>query len=258
MRSVGLADDLELVDRVGGGGSVELHGSAPRLGQHRGERALGQRQLERVVVGRLARRRAAAPSTALAPRGSSASAASTRHGLCATPPSATRPAAVALHDGRHRDQRERVGRAVAHLAVDLRAADRLRQRHRGDQLAGLAASSRCAACRRAGGGTRRSGCVRAAPSGRTVSTVASSARIATAMSLGCVAMQASLAPIDGELAADAADAPSSRCRAGACCRAGWCRRSTGSACAAAGCRRSSPCCAAGPRRRPAARATSTP
>ena len=38
------------------------------------------------------------------------------------------------------------------------------------------------------------GIVRVAPSGRTVSTVASSTRIATAMSLGCVAMQASLAP----------------------------------------------------------------
>ena len=38
------------------------------------------------------------------------------------------------------------------------------------------------------------GMLRAVPSGRTVSTVASSTRIATAMSLGWVAMQASLAP----------------------------------------------------------------
>jgi len=37
--------------------------------------------------------------------------------------------------------------------------------------------------------------LRAERSGLTVSTVASSARIATAMSLGCVAMQALLAPI---------------------------------------------------------------
>src|SRR3982751_3574003 len=36
--------------------------------------------------------------------------------------------------------------------------------------------------------------LRVVPSGRIVSTVASSTRIATAMSLGCVAMQASLAP----------------------------------------------------------------
>ena len=39
------------------------------------------------------------------------------------------------------------------------------------------------------------GMLRVAPSGRTVSTVASSTRIATAMSLGWVAMQASLPPI---------------------------------------------------------------
>ena len=43
MRSVRLADDLELVDRIGGGGRVEFHGSALRFGQHRGERALDQR-----------------------------------------------------------------------------------------------------------------------------------------------------------------------------------------------------------------------
>ncbi len=36
---------------------------------------------------------------------------------------------------------------------------------------------------------------RAVPSARTVSTVASSTRIATAMSLGCVAMQAGLEPM---------------------------------------------------------------
>ena len=39
------------------------------------------------------------------------------------------------------------------------------------------------------------GMARVAPSGFTVSTVASSARMATAMSLGFVAMQLSLAPI---------------------------------------------------------------
>ena len=38
------------------------------------------------------------------------------------------------------------------------------------------------------------GMLRVVPSGRTVSTVASSARMATAMSLGWVAMQASLTP----------------------------------------------------------------
>ncbi len=39
------------------------------------------------------------------------------------------------------------------------------------------------------------GITRTAPFGLTVSTVASSTRIATAMSLGCVAMQASLVPM---------------------------------------------------------------
>ena len=45
------------------------------------------------------------------------------------------PGAVALHDRGHRDQRKGIGSAVAHLAIDLRAADRFRQRHRGDQFA---------------------------------------------------------------------------------------------------------------------------
>jgi len=39
------------------------------------------------------------------------------------------------------------------------------------------------------------GIVRVLPSGRTVSTVASRARMATAMSLGCVAIQASDDPM---------------------------------------------------------------
>ena len=189
-----LADDLELVDRIVRGGRVELHGSAPRFGQHGAERALGQRHLERVFVRSAWRRRAGRASTALAPRGISASAASTRQGLGATPPSATRPRAVALHDGGDRHQREGVGRAVAHLAIDLLAADRF-----GSVTAVISspgsAPSRSAACRRAGGGSRRSGCCACVPSGCTVSTFASSARIATAMSLGWVAMQASLAPM---------------------------------------------------------------
>ena len=102
--------------------------------------------------------------------------------------------AVALHDRADRDQRERIGRAVAHLAVDVRAADRLRQRHGGDQFA---RRQRRLDVRRVAGQTVEVGDRNAPrrPSGRTVSTVASSARIATAMSLGCVAMQASLTPI---------------------------------------------------------------
>ena len=49
-------------------------------------------------------------------------------------------------------------------------------------------------CRRAIDETPQWVCSREAPSGRIVSTVASSTRKATAMSLGCVAMQASLTP----------------------------------------------------------------
>ena len=55
------------------------------------------------------------------------------------------PAAVALHHRCDRHQRERVRGAVAHLAIDVRAAERLGQRHRRDQFAGRRASSRCAA-----------------------------------------------------------------------------------------------------------------
>jgi hypothetical protein len=39
----GLADNLELVDRIGGCWRVEFHGSGPRVSDRRGERALGER-----------------------------------------------------------------------------------------------------------------------------------------------------------------------------------------------------------------------
>ena len=45
-------DDLELIDRVAAFGLVELHGLTLCFGEHRGERALDQRQLERVVLRR--------------------------------------------------------------------------------------------------------------------------------------------------------------------------------------------------------------
>ncbi|MGY4290890.1 hypothetical protein ACVWXO_010156 [Bradyrhizobium sp. LM2.7] len=44
-----MPDDLELVDRIRGRGRIELHGSALRFGQHGGERALDQGQLECVI-----------------------------------------------------------------------------------------------------------------------------------------------------------------------------------------------------------------
>ena len=85
------------------------------------------------------------------------------------------------------------------------AADGLGQRHGGDQLAAL---QRVLDVRRVARQPVQVGdrdAARLRRPGRTVSTVASSTRIATAMSLGCVAMQASLAPTIAMLAAEAAD-----------------------------------------------------
>lgn len=45
--------------------------------------------------------------------------------------------AVSQDDRTHRDQREGIGGAVAHLVVDVRATHRLGQRHRRDQLTRL-------------------------------------------------------------------------------------------------------------------------
>jgi hypothetical protein len=77
-------------------------------------------------------RASSASATAFAPRGSSLSAASTRHGLCATPASATRP--VTLHNRADRDEREGVRRPIAHLVIDVRAAGRFRQGDGRDQF----------------------------------------------------------------------------------------------------------------------------
>ena len=89
MRSVGLPTTLSWsIGLVGG--SVEFHRVAPRLRQHRAERAFDQRQLEKSF----ARRRGTVEQPCRDRLGAawhSASAASTRHGLCATPPKATRP-----------------------------------------------------------------------------------------------------------------------------------------------------------------------
>jgi hypothetical protein len=136
------------------------------LSQHRVERALDQRQLEGVVGGAGAGEQrgggglGAARQLALgrldAPR--LVRHAAQRHAA----------AAVALHDGGHRHQRERIRGAVAHLAVEVppptgAAADR------GDQLAGL---ERCLDCGVARAGLWKSaiGMVRRVPSARTVST----------------------------------------------------------------------------------------
>ena len=169
----------------------------------------------------------------------------------------TRPAAVGLHDGSHGDEGEGIGRAVPHLAVDVHAG---RPARAGSTASDQLAMRQCMLDmgRVSPGSLWKSaiGMRRVWPSGLTVSTCASSARIATAMSLGMGGDAVFAAePMTASDARQAAYAPSSRCPAGACCRAGRCRRNRGNACAGAGCRPSSPCCAAGPRPRPAARAT---
>ena len=164
-----------------------------RFRQHRGERALDQRQLECVLVRSARAGEQLRASTALAPRGISRFGRLDPPRLVRNTPERDAAGAVALHDGSDRNQREGKRSAVAYLAIDLRAADRLGQRHCGDQLARLSVVSMCGV---SPGSRWKSaiGIVRVEPSGRTVSTVASSARIATAMSLGWVAMHASLTP----------------------------------------------------------------
>jgi hypothetical protein len=49
----GFAHHLELVDRIERRGILEFHSSTPRFRQHCAQRALGQLQLERVLMGRL-------------------------------------------------------------------------------------------------------------------------------------------------------------------------------------------------------------
>src|SRR5580700_6778471 len=85
-----LADDLELIDGISFSRSVEQHGqpltsfsTAPSVRSTNGT----LNAFSRVGLASASNRAA----TALAPRGISASAASMRHGLCATPPSAMRP-----------------------------------------------------------------------------------------------------------------------------------------------------------------------
>ncbi len=88
----GAAHDLHLVDGVGACGRVELHGAYPFAcaitdAKVRSARAI----LNRLSgVGRASAN--TCPATARGPCDMAASAASTRQGLCATPPKATRPA----------------------------------------------------------------------------------------------------------------------------------------------------------------------
>ncbi len=119
---VGLADHLHAVDRIGGGGRVELHGVlSPRFREDGGQRALDQRQLEGVVFGRRPR-----PGQQPAPPPPRRAAIARRpprlrQGFGADAAEGDAAGAVGLDDRRDRDQREGIGRAVAHLAIDVLA-----------------------------------------------------------------------------------------------------------------------------------------
>ena len=162
---------------------------------------------------------------------------------------------VARHDHRDRNERERVGSAVAHLAIDLPARRRRRQHAPTGSVRPAPAPFRYAACCRAHDRARRSGSSVSHRRAPTVSTRASSAVIATAMSDGCAAMQSSLTPSTAFMRLKPAERRAARRPARACCRAWSCHRSRGTACAGAGCRRSSPCCEAASTRRPGSPAT---
>src|SRR5699024_1819791 len=91
-----LADNLHLVDRIGGFWFGEFHGLKPFFQRARAcaRIASSVRSTSRILNALSLVVRAPASScavVALPPRGSSPSAAGTRHGLCATPPKATRP-----------------------------------------------------------------------------------------------------------------------------------------------------------------------
>ena len=108
---------------------LRLRRAVCRLRQRANDAATRQIDLEVVVpealcvaqqqIGRAAR---SFPRSAACPR-SAASASGSRHGLCATPPSARRAslmrAAFELERRRNRDERERIGQPVADLEIGI-------------------------------------------------------------------------------------------------------------------------------------------
>ena len=120
-----LADDLELVDRIGRGGRVEFHGSAPSLRPARRPSVrstsftLNAFSCGRLRAGEQLRRDRLRTARQLgfgrfdAPR------------LVRDAAQGDAARAVALDDRGDRDQREGIGGAVANLVVDVLAADRL-------------------------------------------------------------------------------------------------------------------------------------
>src|SRR5690606_26723444 len=87
----GLADHTQIVERDGGGWAVGLHDTCSRLSASR-PASVRSASCSLNALCSVGVAPASNPAiTALAPLGNSASAASMRHGLWATPPSATRP-----------------------------------------------------------------------------------------------------------------------------------------------------------------------
>ncbi len=122
---------------------------------------------------------------------------------------AARPASI---DGRDRDERKGVGRAVAHLAVDCRPPAGWRQRHRRDES--RRASGTVSICGVRPGRRWKSAtgmlrvCRRAAASRPSRRAPA----CATSMSDGLVAMQSSLAPTTAWIRLKPADGRAARAR----------------------------------------------
>ncbi len=135
MRFVGLPTTFSRSIGLSVAGVSNFMGSTLCLRQHRGERSLDQRQFVGIFVARLRAgkerrggRLGAARQFGIGRRDAP------RH--VPDPAERNMPAAVAPDHRADRDQREGVRGAVADLVIDVGAAGRFRQRHRGDQLAG--------------------------------------------------------------------------------------------------------------------------
>src|SRR3954453_15546117 len=109
--------------------------SAFRLSEHRGERALDERNLELVLFGGLCAGQYAGGQGVPPPRHLGFRRFNPP-GLVGHTTQRHATGSVTLHDGSHRDQRESERGTVADLAIHLPAAERLWKRDRRDELAG--------------------------------------------------------------------------------------------------------------------------
>ncbi len=153
---VRVADDLQLVDGVGGGGLVELHAACALSSARVAASVRSTRgSLKPVLVGGMGVGEQVFCDSLRAVRQGGVRRLH-RPGLVRHAAEGDPPRAVRLDDCRDGDQGEGVGGAVAHLGVGLPAATGL-----GSVTAVInspgSGRSRPPACRRAGGGSRRSG-----------------------------------------------------------------------------------------------------